>query len=418
MTAVADKICVNTIPLLGNVAIVDDRLDEVVGLMNFLSKHSISFQYFDGKEENFPIEKRNIQTIFLDLNIFGNSDPKMLVSGAIANIQALISESNGPYCIGFWSNNYNTNKEIIDEGLNKLSMKPSFCFDMDKSLITVCKDNDEQLLKELNDNLQEGFQKNSLINAINIYSKTFSDEIVRSFSLINEKVLFRVNNSRKLDAIILYVLKKEYSKFYEDIDSENKINGFIPLFNKYLFSKIDNSMLSLDLKNLISFSDENISLKNIPDVEYNTQMIVQKKLDFIYPKNVYLSTNQDRNQLSYYLKKDLLIDDDKEVLFIDIDITHLCLIANKKEKFRTLVKGVLIENFGRDSFSDFETDGTKYLKKIYYEGKIYDFIIFCNKINSVLDERIRIEDAIFSITDKYFDYIRSIVSLQYSKIGI
>ena len=419
MTAVAEKICVDTIPLLGNVAIVDDSLEEVAGLMNFLSKYSISFQYFDGKKENFPVEKRNIQTIFLDLNIFGNSDQKMLASCAIANIQALISENNGPYCIGFWSNNYNNNKEIIDECLNELPLKPSFCFDMDKSLITACKNNEEQLLRELNNNLQKGFKKNSLINAINIYSKTFSDEIVRSFSLIDKKVLYGVNNSRKLDAIILYVLKKEYSKFYEDIDSESKINGFIPLFNKYIFSKIDNSMLSLDLKSLISFSDIGISVDNISDVEYNTQMIVQKKLDFIYPKNVYISTDQNKQQLSYYFKRTPpAIDADKEILFIDIDITHICLIANKKEKFRTLVKGVLIEEFEGESFVNIETEGTKYLKKICYNGKIYNFIIFCNKINSVLDENIRIEDAIFSVTDKYFDYIRSVVSLQYSKIGI
>ena len=56
----------DVLPQFSGVAIVDDNMEDVMGLMQFLSKHSIPFEYFDGKRQNFPPKdkKKKLQIIF------------------------------------------------------------------------------------------------------------------------------------------------------------------------------------------------------------------------------------------------------------------------------------------------------------------------------------------------------------------
>lgn len=406
------------LPLLGKVAILDDDYSEVASLMRFLSKNSIPYNYYDGKMYNFPENKSPIQLIFIDLGINGAVDAKTLAATLVSNVNALIGDNNGPYCLAIWSNNYIQNKEVVDKSIESLTNKPEFYFDMDKSLLDTCgldpSNTDSSLWESLKNNLVDGYSKRSLVGFMNILSNIYSSELRNIIAVLNNDISQDVSEEKKLIRLINGLLKHEYEKRFDEIDKEYKLNLFIPILNDYISSKFNQKLSQGGLPEFINFNNDD-DTSGINTTNLNTDLIIQEKLSLRYPRNVYIHGEKSQDELkSIFNNKSLQnISVAKEVM---IDITHLCSIAQRKEKYHNFVMGLLIEENGDCDYKckDYILD----LHEINFESKKYRFIICCNHISTVLEDEIDLDKACFSISNNLYNHIRSTIAIYNSKIGL
>lgn len=404
----------NILPQYGGVAIVDDVIDDVIGLMNFLSKHSIAFEYFDGKASNFPSEKKKLQIIFIDLKINGSNSPKMMASGLISNIESLIPEDNGPYCIGLWSDNYVSNKDEIDNAIQRLRIPPEFWFDMDKSIITTYRDNDLEILKNLEISFYNKFNTESIIYFLLLLQNIFGQELLSVMGDINSKLLKNIEQDQKLSALIKYTIDNAYNeRFVGQIDNETAFKLFIPILNQFIGSRLNKRLLSENIHEKITYKQD-VTTANIDKVEYNSELKISPIINLKYPKNVYLVNNSDLN-LSAVLGSNFtknLVSDFKE---LKIDVSHFCEIVHKKHDYHLFVTALLLKHNGNlNGRKDFTLD----LGEIKYNNEEYTFYICCNKIESIHKDDINLDNAIFSISDSTYEKIRMNIASLCAKVGI
>lgn len=67
-----------SLPETGRIIIVDDKINQALPLINYLSKYRFPFKYFNGELSNLPDQGQgftDIRLIFLDLNLVDNSIP-------------------------------------------------------------------------------------------------------------------------------------------------------------------------------------------------------------------------------------------------------------------------------------------------------------------------------------------------------
>lgn len=129
------------LPKNGSVAIIDDKINEALPLMNELAKRGVPYFYYDGNNKSYPKEPLdNVRIIFLDMHLDevagGSTNTKNIVSSLIAGINALVSENNGPYVVMVWSKHDSQHLiELKDTLLSKKSVdcKPSAVLNLEKS---------------------------------------------------------------------------------------------------------------------------------------------------------------------------------------------------------------------------------------------------------------------------------------------
>ncbi len=401
------------LPQFSGVAIVDDVMDDVIGLMTFLSKHSIPFEYFDGKASNFPIEKKKIQIIFIDLKINGSNSPKMMASGLISNIESLIPEDNGPYCIGFWSDNYVANKEVIDEAVNQLREPPEFCFDMDKSIITTYKGNDLELLKNLEISFYSKFNTESIIYFTLLLQNLLGEELLSTMKDINSKLLKEIGQDKKMSTLIKYASKKDYGDLIDESDNETVFKLFIPIFNTLINSRFNKRLFLENMHEKLAYKKD-VSIEHINEAVYNTELELTSKINLKYPRNVYLLDYSNLN-LKEILGKSFTTNSVLEFKEVIIDVSHYCDIVQKKHDYHLCVTGLLLKH--RDELKN-KKDFTLDLGEIIFNDESYRFYVCCNKIESIHKDNIDLNRAIFSINDNIYEKIRMNISSICSKIGI
>lgn len=112
----------NIIPINGRIAIVDDKIDQALPLMQVLSKNNIPYTFYDGSDsESFPETPENdIRILFLDLNLLGGKlqKEKEVKSSLINTLSHLLSPDNYPYVVILWSRQENEYKKVVEEIFN------------------------------------------------------------------------------------------------------------------------------------------------------------------------------------------------------------------------------------------------------------------------------------------------------------
>lgn len=406
-----ERIDVDLMPKMGSIAIIDDQLNEVKYLMNFLSKRGLGFEYYDGKKDNFPKQKRNVQLIFLDLNINGGNSVKMMISGMLSNINAIIDENNGPYCIAFWSENYQSNKDEINKAINSLTVKPEFCFDMEKAIIH---NGDEKEIEDsLTTNLSENYGQNSLLKFMTLWTNYVNDSFNMFFNKLNKNILAKIPSEKKLSAITKHLLESEYGAIYNSIDNSKKLTLFVPLINKLVLSEFNRILLEYDVANRLVF-DDNVNIDSINKIQMHTDKCIGPKFSICAPGNVYECADEEFD-INDLIGKKFKTDNIISKKLINIDVTHLCSYVQGKEKYHTFVSGFLLEGAYKDRGIK---DTTMQLGKILYNDKEWYLMVCCNRISSVKEEDIDISKGIFSITELIYDYVRAQIVSIYSKKAI
>lgn len=102
--------------LFNKVVIIDDKLDEVQLLINYLNKKGVANFYFDGKIDSLPEEELcGIRIVFLDIalaSMQGQSN-KTIISSVVNYLNKVIANNNGPLIIAFWSKHTDLIPDVV-----------------------------------------------------------------------------------------------------------------------------------------------------------------------------------------------------------------------------------------------------------------------------------------------------------------
>lgn len=435
----------NLFPLSGKVVVFDDVKQEVEGLLDVLSNNLVPYIYLDSISNQFQNhDNLGIRLVFLDL-VVGTLGDKNTVAAAYSNMNKMIKKDNGPYIVIIWSKNKDQLFLDIQKAFSTLEYPPSSVLSLEKKdyLISDSQDSDIRVkkLNKLIDELNSAMVNCQFLQYVTLWenhvNKSSIGAIDEFYKIIPEKDKDgTVLNQEKLANVYSYYLASlMLGQSFESLNNEQMIEASFEGLN-ILHEKINNydlRSLAHNIKN-INVNDENTGI--VDNAKINTLLHLGKPYGYLAPKSVIKCEN---NILKEVLIDNMLIDG--EAIYVMIDITHKCLLAqnklpNNKHQF---VYGVLVRykdnklkirikgkdgNFVKDQNGNYKVN-TSFSESyaelihggIFYKNINYSFIIYKGYIDSICGDNILMENEIFSISDECYNEIRSLVSNYFGKIG-
>lgn len=124
------------------IVIVDDEIDDVIGLMNIFSKKGISYSYFDGSMNSEPEKPFNsVRLLILDIDIgkTAGQDDKSKASVLVSYIKKIVSPESNPCVCLFWTRNDGV-KDLVKHYFQEAEFSIIFCSAEDKPSRAQLKD--------------------------------------------------------------------------------------------------------------------------------------------------------------------------------------------------------------------------------------------------------------------------------------
>lgn len=109
------------IPLNGRIAIIDNEIKQALPLIKVFSKNQIPYVFYKGDDLEFlPDENsryNDIRILFLDINLLNGKTPsnKEVKSTLYSVLKRVISETNFPYSLIYWSRQENEYSNVVEE---------------------------------------------------------------------------------------------------------------------------------------------------------------------------------------------------------------------------------------------------------------------------------------------------------------
>lgn len=392
-------------PQSGRIVILDDKSEEVAGLMICLSQHAIPFLYLDYVPDEYnEYESLGIRIIFLDLVLTAVTDEKTVKSVLMGSLDKLLKKSNGPFVMAIWSTQREHYYRVI-EGIQK-KFKPEKVVYLDKSKY---KTYNQGLLQDLSEHLVSEFRDCKLLQYISLWENIIKQSTVDITAKINSLVL--CSGDKRVDCFASSVASLTIGPSLLKSTSLNNqqktrasYEGLNTLLNKQTDIEVDK--ISTEASGLVSIKQ--IEPK-ISDVDINTLLWLGEPFTYCSPKNVY------KARLAPTIKKAIGDYDYKRAVYFELDITHKCTFVNNgTDHFgHQLVKGALFE---AESFKN-KKEYWKKIGKIKFKGKIMDMFIFLGEIVNRAQEALKIDKAIFSISDEVYAEVRASIGNIYTKSG-
>ncbi|MBF0565116.1 MAG: hypothetical protein HQK89_07730 [Nitrospirae bacterium] len=150
----------------GRIVIIDDKFEEIKPLLALFGKNGMPCLYYDGTFERLPdSHPGGVRFVFLDIQLMGmeGHDDKTKASGIIGCLNRIISKSNGPYVIVFWTRHPEIEKIIIqqctgnhipDDDIPKINLSPVRFVRLEKTFY-LSQDNIDDLSRKLNEELSK-----------------------------------------------------------------------------------------------------------------------------------------------------------------------------------------------------------------------------------------------------------------------
>ena len=123
------------LPSSGRIVLIDDDTKEAQAMMQTLGLQCVPYLYFDGSVQGLPENPPGgVRFVFLDIELkeMKGQDAKTQASGLTGRLKRIISASNGPYVIIFWTKH----KEVIEQVLqncDREGIAPVSWLDLEKS---------------------------------------------------------------------------------------------------------------------------------------------------------------------------------------------------------------------------------------------------------------------------------------------
>lgn len=180
-------------PRNGSIVIVDDKPEEIEGLIRVLASKSIPTMYFNEDIEKIP-SINGIRIIFLDLDLkigVQDNSERAIISTAFAVLNKLIVENNGGYVLALWStlieNHGETVKQkILDAKKRNVPLIKEYPIEiilLNKNEVStksgqVLNFNIEAIKEKINSIIPD----NNILNLINYWENSVSDASKRVMS--------------------------------------------------------------------------------------------------------------------------------------------------------------------------------------------------------------------------------------------
>lgn len=125
----------------GRIVIVDDKREEVEPLLVLFGKQKMPYLYYNGTLKDLPeTPPEGVRFVFLDIELgSGVVGVKNQASALTGVLSKVVSTSNGPYAIIFWTHHKEVIQQVLDNCMKK-SISPVSWVDLDKPQLVGKKD--------------------------------------------------------------------------------------------------------------------------------------------------------------------------------------------------------------------------------------------------------------------------------------
>lgn len=374
------------IPKNGRIAIIDDQINQALPIIQLLSKYEMPHSYFSADIEYLPEERTNdIRILFLDINLLGNgSYPiKTIKATLISVLNRVISPSNFPYVIIYWSRHEDEYKELIEEDIFNdalqdrkpigfLSLNKSEFFDLDSNLIDGANEKIDSLLNTVSQLINQDLAHSYLIQWENMVHSSGDSTLQEVFSFYHEYTNWTDNAN-----FILNKLGKSYSgNSFTLLDDETKIKSSYHALNNVFLDSLEtiNNQSEILTPQSLSSNPNNVNEENIytinkklligdsvnDDLKYPGTIIENKDPSSNNPFATFFSDVFNRFSVEVDSNNELTEQEEKKVRKkkssklrktiretwkkIYLIVTPLCDYVQCKSKYNRVVQGVMIES--------------------------------------------------------------------------
>jgi predicted transcriptional regulator len=373
-------------PRFGRVAIVDDKIDEVLQIQNVLAKKGVPYVFYNYRDINDADVNKvdGIRLLFLDIRLEdGTSHEKNLLTILASTVEKIIPIQNGPYAIILWTNEYGMKDYVIkylNDSLDESeTTKPSHigAFDkkefinkptdcLEKELVNYYKNqNMLAFLMEIENNVMT-----VPANVVKMINYSFvkgasNQELVKLFLRFAQTETGNCDAPENATKTVLRLISDLIRDRYMEIAAnDNMVDKLCKLWQKDFPIKLD------DINNLLSKEPVEQAaiintVLNVNTYSKNTDKVPGKvykvKQDKILIDTDILAKSTFGKHGSWkltYEKKPIKTEMD----IIEIDITPSCDYAQGKSHMLRTLYGYIVYIADHDTSSD----GSK----IVYKGKI------------------------------------------------
>lgn len=284
------------IPLNGRIAIIDDKIEQALPLINVLAKKRCPYLYFSGELKYLPEEGDNpndIRILFLDINLIDDKEheAKVLKARLIPVLKRVISKDNYPYVLVFWSRNEQEHGKMIKEIFSdELKDRQPIEFIREESKLSYFKADGEQVddyeknVAKLFDNISTHLGKliayDNMLNWENKVHLSTDKTLQEVFSSCHTYESWSDNAG-----FLIHKLGESYSgKFtYNTQSNELKLKSSFQAFNNVFFDTLE-------------YSINNSDFSTVKQLSYNA---VLANKETIYSVNKKLLISDEKDVLEY-----------------------------------------------------------------------------------------------------------------------
>ena len=230
-------------PRNGSIVIVDDKPEEVEGLIRVLASKSIPTMYFNEEIDKIP-SINGVRIIFLDLDLkIGVQDnpERTIISNAFAVLNKLILSNNGGYILVLWSTLIENHGEAVkaaiikakEDGVTVLKEYPIDIILLDKTEVST--KNGKILdfnIKALEGKINSMVPDNNILNLINHWENSVSDA--------SKKVMSNFDSIAKLDTEKKELLSLFADSIYQtsNLNTDNILNPALSPLSALLLDQL------------------------------------------------------------------------------------------------------------------------------------------------------------------------------------
>ena len=331
------------LPNSGRIVLIDDKAEEVRPLLFALGRAAVPYIYYDGSIENLPHRGKpigGIRFVFLDIELhgMGGQPPKTKASGITAILRRIISKTNGPYAIIFWTKHHGT-IELVLKNCKDSDIPPVAWIDMEKYKWIKKRENEadkapdllqceKNVIEQISETLHEKLKS---IGAFSLYIEwenilhSSSKQFIAEFS----SLVSAGDKWSRDTSFLFHNLYKAYVADNELVDPTEKFRCACHLMNRSFLDTLENKTNDdLQIPDGFELKDGDISVKI--KARLNSSLFIDNNIvSRPATGNIYSVSNES---ILTDLKKNIFRPDKApdEIRLCKVIITPECDLAQKK----------------------------------------------------------------------------------------
>lgn len=278
------------LPGNGRIVIIDDKINQALPLINYLSKNGLPFKYFNGDLDNLPEADQgfdDIRILFLDFNLMDDAIPDKTHFAKIkAVLNRIIKSVSHPYLLVAWTR-HDEHIEQLNEYVfdHHMDHKKPFSILKANKMNFFSLDGEENhdadfndLKSELSEKLSEFVELECLFEWENIIHD-ITNEIGSDFFSPEPTYIEWANKTK---SILNSFAVASIGRHYDTSDSTTKVNAAFEVIHQLFMDKLETKFYSLNHN--IDFNATEPS-RVISNTEINTKLLTGHSIknDNSYP---------------------------------------------------------------------------------------------------------------------------------------